>query len=496
MAAMRNQVQLIAYADRLGGSLAGLERLLHGPFAGLFGGVHVLPFFDPYDGADAGFDPHDQRVVDPRLGDWDDVRRIAGAFDLTIDAIVNHVSSDAPQFRDVVARGDDSPHAGMFLTFGRVFPDGATEEDLLCIYRPRPGLPFTPVTVGGGRRRLAWTTFTPSQIDLDVSDPHARRYLREVLEQLAAAGAAMVRLDAVGYAVKTAGTTCFLTPETLAFVGELTGWGRELGLEVLVEVHAHFERQVQLAPAVDRVYDFALPPLVLHALHTGDAAPLARWLEIRPANAVTVLDTHDGIGVVDVGADQSDPSLAGLLDAAQIHALVEAIHAASDGASRLATGSAASNVDLYQVNCTFYDALGRDDARYLLARALQLFVPGIPQVYYVGLLAGANDLELLARTGVGRDVNRHHYREEEVTAALERPVVAALCRLIRFRNAHPAFGGELHRARAADGTVELGWRAGEHEALLSADLAGARATVAFTHDGARHVVEDVAQLPG
>ena len=496
MAGMRNQVQLIAYADRLGGSLAGLERLLHGPLAGLFGGVHILPFFDPYDGADAGFDPRDQRVVDARLGDWDDVARIAGDFDLVVDAIVNHVSADAPQFRDVVARGDASPHAGMFLTFGRVFPGGATEEELLRIYRPRPGLPFTPVTVGGGTRRLAWTTFTPSQIDLDVADPEARRYLREVLEQLAAAGAAMVRLDAVGYAVKTAGTSCFLTPETLAFVAELTGWARELGLDVLVEVHAHYERQVALASAVDRVYDFALPPLVLHALHTGDAAPLGRWLEIRPANAVTVLDTHDGIGVVDVGADQSDPSLAGLLDPTQIDRLVEAIHAASDGGSRLATGSAASNVDLYQVNCTFYDALGRDDARYLVARALQLFVPGIPQVYYVGLLAGTNDLELLARTGVGRDVNRHHYGEEEIAAALEQPVVAALARLIRFRNAHPAFGGELHRARAADGTVELGWRDGEHEALLTADLGAARATIEFTRDGARQVVDDLADLPG
>jgi len=141
MTGTRNQVQLIAYADRLGGSLAGLERLLHGPLAGLFGGVHVLPFFDPHDGANAGFDPRDQRVVDPRLGTWEDVARIAGAFDLTVDAIVNHVSADAPQFRDVLERGDASPHAGMFLTFGRVFPHGATEEDLLRIYRPRRASP-------------------------------------------------------------------------------------------------------------------------------------------------------------------------------------------------------------------------------------------------------------------------------------------------------------------------------------------------------------------
>jgi sucrose phosphorylase len=157
------------------------------------------------------------------------------------------------------------------------------------------------------------------------------------------------------------------------------------------------------------VYDFALPPLVLHALGSGDGAPLGRWLEIRPRNAVTVLDTHDGIGVVDVGADSSDRTLFGLLAPDDIDRLVESIHAGSQGSSRLATGAAASNLDLYQVNCTYYDALGGDDARYLLARLLQFFTPGIPQVYYVGLLAGSNDMELLARSGVGRDVNRHHY---------------------------------------------------------------------------------------
>ena len=266
-----------------------------------------------------------------------------------------------------------------------------------------------------------------------------------MLEQLAAAGAAMVRLDAVGYAVKTAGTSCSLTPETLAFVAELTGWARELGLDVLVEVHAHYERQVALASAVDRVYDFALPPLVLHALHTGDAAPLGRWLEIRPANAITVLDTHDGIGVVDVGADQSDPSLAGLLDPTEIDRLVEAVHAASDGGSRLATGSAASNVDLYQVNCTFYDALGRDDARYLVARALQLSSPGSRRRTTSACWPGPTTSSCWPARASGDAAYRHHYGDKEIGAALEQPVVAALARLIRFRNAHPAFGGELHR---------------------------------------------------
>src|SRR6185503_20614086 len=126
------------------------------------------------------------------------------------------------------------------------------------------------------------------------------------------------------------------------------------------------------------------------------------------------------------------------------------IHANSTGESQRATGAAASNLDLYQVNCTFYDALGRDDVQYLLARAIQFFLPGIPQVYYVGLLAGHNDMPLLAETGVGRDINRHYYTRSEIGPALEKPVVARLLELIRLRNSHPSFNGTFEMAPSSD----------------------------------------------
>jgi sucrose phosphorylase len=113
-----------------------------------------------------------------------------------------------------------------------------------------------------------------------------------------------------------------------------------------------------------------LPPLVLHTLYTRDASCLKRWVAIRPHNAVTVLDTHDGIGVIDVGADRRGAA-AGLLSPEAIDRLVETIHRRSDDGSRHATGAAANNLDLYQVNCTFYDALGRSDREYLVARAIQ-----------------------------------------------------------------------------------------------------------------------------
>ncbi len=491
---MRSSVQLITYADRLAGDLPGLRSMLDGPLAGLFGGVHVLPFFTPFDGADAGFDPDDHTTVDPRLGTWDDVRALATDHEVMVDVIVNHVSSRSPQFADWLAHGEASEHAGMFLTLGSVFPDGATEDDLLRLYRPRPGLPFTPYSFADGSRRLVWTTFTPQQVDVDVRAAQTRAYLLSVLDSLAEARVASVRLDAVGYAVKTPGTPSFMTEHTFAFIDEITTWCRERGLEVLVEVHSYYERQVEIARRVDLVYDFALPPLVLHGLITGDAEPLRAWLRVRPANAVTVLDTHDGIGVIDVGADATDKTKPGLLTPEQIHNLVEAMHDHSGGTSRQATGAAASNVDLYQVNCTYYDALGADDDAYLLARALQFFTPGVPQVYYVGLLAGSNDMHLLARTNVGRDVNRHHYSVEEVEQALGRPVVQALCRLIRFRNAHPAFAGELSLGGDGSQLVML-WRHGSESARLDADLAARTATLSWTEEGSLHTAPSLWDCP-
>lgn len=464
---MKNHVQLITYVDRLGGGdLKALHALLKdGPLAGLFGGVHLLPFFHPIDGADAGFDPIDHLSVDARLGDWDDIKALTQTVDVMGDVIVNHMSSQSPQFLDYQARGAASPYAGLFLRMDTVFPGGATEADLLAIYRPRPGLPFTPYATAQGRE-LLWTTFTPQQLDIDVTHPQGKAYLSSILRRFADAGIRMVRLDAVGYALKKAGTSCFMEPTTFEFIAAFAAEAKQRGIEVLVEIHSYYRRQIEIASQVDWVYDFALPPLVLHALTAGDAEPLKRWIGIRPHNSLTVLDTHDGIGIIDIGADAADRAGSpGLVSPEQLDALVERIHANSQGQSRQATGAAASNLDLYQVNCSFYDALARDDEAYLAARAIQFFLPGVPQVYYVGLLAGENDMDLLARTRVGRDINRHHYTPAEIDAALQRPVVQRLAALIRLRNQHPAFSGQFDLLASPADRLHLRWTAADGDWL-------------------------------
>jgi sucrose phosphorylase len=480
---MKNQVQLIAYVDRFsGGGFREFQSLLSdGPLAGLFGGVHLLPFFRPIDGADAGFDPIDHTQIDPRLGSWDDVRRLAEHTDLMADLIVNHLSSRSPQFTDFRKRGDASSYAFMFLTYDRVFPHGATEAELLKIYRPRPGLPFTKMRLDDGSERLLWTTFTSEQVDIDVRSSQGKRYLDEILNRFQKAGIRSIRLDAAGYAIKKRGTSCFMIPETFEFIGEFMRRTRDRGIEVLVEIHSHYLEQIEIAKQVDWVYDFALPPLVLHSLYTRNSCHLKRWLEISPRNAITVLDTHDGIGVIDVGADRQSPSGApGLLSSQEINNLVETIHERSNGASRQATGVAANNLDLYQVNCTYYDALGRCDDEYLIARAIQFFAPGVPQVYYVGLLAGANDPELLRRTGVGRDINRHYCTQPELQERLGSQVVRSLLDLIRFRNAHPAFGGDFQVHPSDNSSIALEWRKRRHWARLDVDLAACHAVISHS----------------
>ena len=295
-------------------------------------------------------------------------------------------------------------------------------------------------------------------------------YLKGVIDALTGAGVTMLRLDAVGSTGEEPGTTCFMTASTERYTQRIVELAR--GAQVLLEIHGHYAQQVEIARTVDFVYDFALPPLVLHALHAHDLEPLGTWLDVRPRNAVTVLDTHDGIGIVDVGESDLRPGEPGLLPPAAIDALVESIHAASGGTSRQATGAAASNLDLYQVNCTFYDALGRDDSRYLLARLIQLMTPGIPQVYYVGLLAGSNDMDLLAATGVGRDVNRQRFDADALDAALARPVVQSQLTALRLRREHPAFAGEFTWSQEGTRATML-WQAGRDSVRLTLDVSDA-----------------------
>jgi len=469
-----NQIQLITYIDRLsGGTIKDLHTMLQGPLAGLFDGVHLLPFYPPIDGEDAGFDPTDHTAVDSRLGDWSDIRALAADYPVMADMIVNHMSAQSPQFVDVLEKGEKSPYWPLFLNKNTVFAADATAEQLAAVYRPRPTPFFTDIALKDGRKIPFWTTFTANQIDIDVNSAAGKAYLQAILQRFTENGVKYIRLDAAGYAIKKAGTRCFMLPETFEFIAALSEQAKARGMVCLVEIHGYHQTQIEIARRCDLVYDFALPPLVLHTLFSRNADALKHWLDIAPRNCITVLDTHDGIGIVDAADYQGQP---GLLTDPELDSLVETIHANSNGSSKLATGNAANNVDLYQVNCSFYDALGQNDQQYLLARAIQLFCPGISQIYYAGLLAMENDLELLQQSRVGRDIGRPYLTAAKVEQALQKPVVQALCQLIKLRRGMPAFNGDFSQ-QLTEQTYQLQWHYQGHSAGLHIQLAGLEATI-------------------
>ncbi|MBW4965926.1 sucrose phosphorylase [Pseudoalteromonas sp. CR1] len=464
---MQNKVQLITYADRITGQdINALTTLLNSSLKGVFGGVHLLPFYNPIDGSDAGFDPIDHSEVDSRIGSWEDIKALGNNHDLMADLIVNHVSAQSFQFQDVLAKGKASEFWDLFLTKEDVFPNGMSDAEQKAIYRPRPGSCFTPMKCGDGETYDFWTTFTDNQIDINVKVEAGVAYLNNVLTKFSANNVNIIRLDAAGYAIKQAGTNCFMLDETFGYLDNLSKQANELGMETIAEIHSHYQTQVEVAKRVNMVYDFALPPLILHSLFNNDVDALLKWLKISPRNCLTVLDTHDGIGIIDAGPMGDKP---GLLNAEQIDNLVETMHANSNNESRQATGAAASNVDLYQVNCTYYNALGAKDFDYLLSRAIQFFAPGVPQVYYGGLFACENDMDLLAKTNVGRDINRPYLNADKISQSLDKPVVKGLIELIKLRNEHPAFSGEFS-AQGEGSMCCLMWQLGEQSISLSVDF--------------------------
>ena len=189
-----------------------------------------------------------------------------------------------------------------------------------------------------------------------------------------------------------------------------------------------------------------------------------------------MLDCHDGIPV--------RPDLDGILEPGEMLDLADLVQRRGGNVNRiLSEAHADGDVDVHQLNCTYYAALDCDDDRYVAARAIQLFARGVPQIYYVGLLAGENDHAAVVESGEGRAINRHNYSTGEVTTALERSVVQRVLELVRLRSSHPAFGGSLDVTSPSESSVRMAWTSGDDCCELEADLASGRSMIKSRHDG-------------
>ncbi len=461
---MKNEIMLITYADSLGKNLSELGSILNQYLQDVVGSVHILPFYPS--SADRGFAPMTYEEVDPEFGSWNDVEKIALNHDVMVDFMINHISRSSIYFQDFVEHKDASPYADLFIRYKNFWPNGEPSEvDVDRIYKRKPRAPYIDVTFADGTSEQIWCTFDEEQIDLNMYSPVTRQFVKEQLIHLAKQGASIIRLDAFAYATKKVGTNCFFVePDTWDMLSELKMILEPYHVELLPEIHEHYSIQLKLAEHGYYVYDFALPMLVLHALYSGRGERLAAWLAIAPKKQFTTLDTHDGIGVVDV---------ADLMTQEEIDQTKDYLFDRGANVKRIYNTLAYKNLDIYQVNCTYYSALGNNDNAYLLARAIQFFAPGIPQVYYVGLLAGENDIDLLEKTKLGRNINRHYYSMQEVAQEMERPVVKQLFKLMKFRNAFHAFDGDIEVTVSDEGAILVIRRtsaAGDKIAILTADL--------------------------
>lgn len=474
---LKNQIQLIAYPNRMGNNLADLAVVLDRHLGKAVGGVHILPIYPS--NADNGFSPLTHKDVDPAYGTWDDVRNISSRYDLCLDLTINHIADESEEFKDFVANGFKSEYADLFVhveALGEVSPD-----DLARIHIRKEKEPFREVTFADGEKARVWCTFSERQIDLNYQNPKTYALMEDYIDFLTGQGVKLFRLDAFGYTTKQLGTSCFLVePDVYEILDWITKAAAERGAEVLPEVHDHPSFQFAIAERGMRPYGFALPMLLLYSLLDANSTYLKRWLRICPHNQITVLDTHDGICV---------PDVEDLLPQDRIQAVINNVSQRSaDPILRRSAANVHSVGAIYQLTCTYYDALKQNDDAYIAARAIQFFAPGIPQVYYVGWLAGCNDVELMDATGELRDINRHFYSFEDIERELKRPVVRRLMKLMEFRNQYPAFQGRFELHYSNDKSVKLSWSNGESWCELFVDLIFKKSTIRYRDLHTRRVL--------
>jgi len=467
---LKNQVQLIVYPDSLGGDLVELHYVLRRYLNKAVGGVHLLPFYPS--SADRGFAPLTYDEVDPIFGTWRDINLIGREFDLIIDFMVNHISRHSLYFQDYFEKGPESEYADMFLSFNKLSPDGEiSEDDLALVYTRKPRPPFTTIQRADGSKEKLWCTFDYEQIDLDWDSPKTREVMRRYLINLSRTPAKMIRMDAFAYCTLELGTNCFfLEPQVWELLEWLQAYVSPFGVEILPEVHEHYSYHRKISDHGYWTYDFSMPMLVLHSLYHHTNRALLQWLAVCPRKQITTLDTHDGIGVVDVQD---------LLTPAELEQTLEGLDEKGANTRKIFSGPEYQNLDVYQVNCTYYSALACNDDSYIAARAIQFFAPGIPQVYYVGLMAGENDIELVQMTKNGRDINRHNYTLDEIAHEIDRPVVRRLLHLMEFRSNYPAFDGQFAIEDGPGDEVNLSWTHGTHRAALCVDLRSYVTRVAY-----------------
>lgn len=316
------------------------------------------------------------------------------------------------------------------------------------------------------------------QMDLNARSELVWEFYDETLRKLSEFGAKIIRLDAFAYLHKAPGQPNFFNrPGTWEYLERLRKIAQKYKLIIFPEIHAEYGAGIheEISREGYPIYDFFFPGLVIHTLDEGDNEALLRWIadiQSKGLQTINMLGSHDGIPVLDLKGKLADGTYRpGLLQDEQIKATMERI-IQRGGLTKNLYGADGKKIDYYQVNATFFSALGEDEQKLRLARAIQMFMPGVPQVWYLDLFAGTNDYEAAnkGRTAGHKEINRTTLKKADIEEGLERPVVLDQLELIRLRNTSPAFKGEMKIIETEPHLLHITWQSPEASVSLKADL--------------------------
>ena len=445
---------LITYGDQLQAPdvshLQTLADFCEKHLAGLISGLHILPFFPS--SSDDGFSVIDYRTLNPDLGTWEDVERLGGRFQLMFDAVINHVSVNSEWFQAFLR--DDPKYQDYFITI-----EG--NPDLSQVVRPRALPLLTRFDTPSGPKQV-WTTFSEDQVDLNYRNPAVLLEIIEILLSYIAHGAEFIRLDAIAYLWKEIGTACIHLPQTHRVIQLFRAVLDEVTPYVMLITETNVPHAENISYFGDGhneaqlVYNFALPPLVLHTFYTGDARTLSAWAAgLKPPSDQTsffnFLASHDGIGINPVR---------GILSELEIETMIERVKA--HGGLVSYKDDASGMPKPYELNINYFDALSNPNSlleatgakfesldlqveRFISSQAIMLTLVGLPGIYFHSLFGSRGWPAGVELTGRSRSINRQKFERAELERKLADP--SSLCykifdrysQLLRARMASPAF---------------------------------------------------------
>ncbi|UKM65757.1 sucrose phosphorylase [Flavobacteriaceae bacterium GSB9] len=517
---MSSGVMLNAYPDSIGENLSDLVAMLKKPeFKDVFSLFYILPTFFNSD-LDRGFSIIDYNL-NKTLVSEDNLRALEKLnIKLKFDIVLNHLSVASPQFKDLLKNGEQSKYKDFFINWntfwegnGEKNEDGVVvpkKEFLDKLFMRKAGLPILKVPFPDGTEKPYWNTFYQKvtvdkttkektflgQMDVNAKSDLVWQFYEETLTKLKQYGCEILRLDAFAYLHKEVGETNFFNkPGTWQYLERIKQIADKHNLVLLPEIHAEYGVKLHEEVAAEGypIYDFFLPGLMIHTLETGNNKALFKWIneiDTKGYKTVNMLGCHDGIPVLDLkGKTVGGNYHKGLLNDDEIEAIMNKVMERGGRVKNL-YGPSGKKISYYQVNATFFSALGEDIKKMLLARAIQMFMPGIPQVWYLDVFAGKNDYEAADNAGSGghKEINRTTLTFQDVERSLKKDVVRHQLEIIRLRNTSKAFMGNMSFKDTSENEIDITWENKGDRAQLKANLKSFSFQINYTDSGVENQI--------